>query len=115
MTRYSGLKVFLITALLSASDAYALIQSKCTVNGEPVECPEWFLNSGWIIFPFFLLFFLFSAVALVFWVWMLIDCLKSSRSDKVVWVIVLLFGNFLGALLYFFLARNKDEQAQRPV
>lgn len=46
----------------------------------------------------------------VFWVWMLVDCLKKNfknNIDKLVWVIVLLFTNILGAFLYYFLVKRK--------
>lgn len=55
------------------------------------------------IFPFILFFF-------IFWIWILIDCIKSNLkdNDKLIWVLVILFFNFLGALLYlFFVKLNK--------
>lgn len=44
----------------------------------------------------------------VFWLWMLIDALTSSLPpvEKLIWVLVIFFLHFLGALLYFFLARG---------
>ena len=39
---------------------------------------------------------------------MLVDCLKNEPSegnDKVIWTIVILLLNFLGALLYFLVRR----------
>ncbi|MEM5853263.1 MAG: PLDc N-terminal domain-containing protein [Candidatus Aenigmatarchaeota archaeon] len=44
----------------------------------------------------------------IFWLWMLIDCLKRKKfEDKLVWILVLIFLNFIGALLYFFLVKSK--------
>lgn len=43
----------------------------------------------------------------LFGAWMLVDCLIHQKEDKLVWVIVLLFLNFAGALLYCFIARPK--------
>ena len=56
----------------------------------------------------FIVFLLVAIVASLFWVWMLIDCLTSSlaTTEKLVWVIVILFTHLLGALLYFFIARG---------
>jgi len=44
------------------------------------------------------------------WIWMLIDCLTNNGipgSEKVAWVLVILFTHFLGALIYFFVGRPK--------
>lgn len=46
--------------------------------------------------------------ALVLWVWMLIDCLKNEPSvgnDKVIWVLVIIFLSWFGALLYYLVRR----------
>ena len=44
----------------------------------------------------------------IFWLWMLVDALTSSLPpvEKLIWVLVIFFLHFLGALLYFFIARN---------
>lgn len=45
-----------------------------------------------------------------FWVWMLVDCLKYERpntTEKLIWIIVVLFGHFLGAVLYLYFRRTK--------
>jgi len=48
------------------------------------------------------------------WVWMLIDCLTNNGipgSEKVAWVLVMIFTHFLGALIYFFVGRPKRKTA----
>ncbi len=53
---------------------------------------------------------LFAIAAFVFWIWALIDCIKNTRlsdTEKVVWVLVILFLHFLGALIYLLAGRNK--------
>ena len=45
----------------------------------------------------------------IFWLCMLINCLKNPRLDsteKLIWVLVIVFLQFLGPILYFFLARE---------
>ena len=45
-----------------------------------------------------------------FWVWMLIDALRNKAltdNEKLLWVLVIVFLHFLGALIYFFVARSK--------
>ena len=49
----------------------------------------------------------------IFWLWMLIDVLSQQQDDKVVWFLAVFFLNFFGALLYFFIARNKRLAALR--
>ena len=60
-------------------------------------------------FPKFLLLLLIPIIA-VFWLSMLVDCLKGNRSDKVAWVIVILFLPLLGAALYFWIALGRSEK-----
>ncbi|MBZ5584928.1 MAG: PLD nuclease N-terminal domain-containing protein [Acidobacteriia bacterium] len=48
------------------------------------------------------------AVMLVFWLWMLIDCLTKepdAGNTKVIWVLVIVFTHIIGAALYFFIRR----------
>ena len=50
-----------------------------------------------------------SLAGFAFWLWMLIDAIKSkglSDGEKIVWVLVIIFLNFLGALIYFFAGRK---------
>jgi hypothetical protein len=53
---------------------------------------------------------LFALAAFAFWLWMLIDALKNkslSDNEKLVWVLVLVFTHFLGAVIYFFVGRRR--------
>ena len=62
---------------------------------------------------FFLLFLLVVILGFVFWVWMLIDCAtkESDRGNtKIVWVIIIVFTNLVGALIYFFVQRPQRLQ-----
>lgn len=69
---------------------------------------------------FFLLFAvlaLLSLALLAFWIWMLVDCAqapeKPGSNDRVVWILVLVFTTWLGALIYFFVARQPRLAARR--
>ncbi len=47
-------------------------------------------------------------IASIFWVWMLVDCATKEPdqgNDKVVWILVILFTHWVGALLYFLIRR----------
>jgi hypothetical protein len=49
-------------------------------------------------------------LATIFWIWMLIDCIQNGRlqsTEKIVWVLVILFLHFLGALIYYFVGREQ--------
>jgi len=70
--------------------------------------------AGIIIGTLGLLFFLIGGalalLATVFWIWMLIHAITNkglSDTEKVLWVLVIFFLHFLGALIYFFVARPK--------
>jgi Phospholipase_D-nuclease N-terminal len=58
--------------------------------------------------PLTLLLFALAILPFAFWVWMLIDCLSkepSEGNDKIIWGIIIFFGNFIGAILYYFVRR----------
>lgn len=51
--------------------------------------------------------------ALVFWVWMLVDCLKyesSEGNDKLVWVVAIVVTKLFGAILYYFMRRRARQR-----
>lgn len=52
-------------------------------------------------------FLILLIASFVFWLWVLVDCLVNQQEDRIIWVIVILFLNLLGAILYFFIARSK--------
>jgi hypothetical protein len=57
-----------------------------------------------------LFFVLLGILAFVFWIWMLVDCIRNHRltsTQKIVWVLVILFLHDLGALIYFFAGRER--------
>ena len=46
----------------------------------------------------------------VFWIWMLIDCLMNPRlqgTEKIVWVLVIIFLHWIGAAIYYFVGRRR--------
>jgi len=52
---------------------------------------------------------LFFFIPLILWIWALIDCLKSefNGSNKIVWVIVIIFFPVVGPILYFLIGRGQ--------
>lgn len=58
---------------------------------------------------FVLIFVLLGLLAFVFWVWMLVDAIRNPKLDgtqRIVWVLVVLFLHVLGALIYYFAGRE---------
>ena len=57
---------------------------------------------------FTLISMVLSLLFFVFWIWMLIDCVKyepSTGNEKIIWVLVIVLLNGIGALLYYFIRR----------
>jgi len=70
--------------------------------------------------PIFFIFFIWGTIILImigitiFWIWMLIDLLKrdfptTKENEKIIWLLVLLFTYWLGALIYYFMVK-KDKK-----
>jgi Phospholipase_D-nuclease N-terminal len=58
---------------------------------------------------FFLPVGLFGILALVFWIWMLIDAIQNpslSGSQRIVWVLVIILVPVLGPLIYLLAGRR---------
>jgi len=54
--------------------------------------------------------FCLAVLGTVFWIWMLVDCAtkeSSQGNEKLIWILIILFTHFLGALLYFLVRRPK--------
>lgn len=56
----------------------------------------------------FLIFGLVGLVGTVFWLWMIIDCAANEPEQgntKIVWILILIFTHWVGALIYFLVRR----------
>jgi len=61
-----------------------------------------------------LLLFLLLICGFVFWICMLVDLsVRKDLKDKGVWALVLIAGNWLGAIVYFFASDRK--KGRQPV
>ena len=81
---------------------------------------------GGMILPFLLVLLIpiiwiaFCILVFVFWLMMLIDAIKNAPKDmKLIWVIVIIFTNIVGALVYYFIEKkekkNKTETKKEEV
>lgn len=71
-----------------------------------------FQMGNWMVWaiPFMLILIAIPVLLAAFWIWMLIDCITrnfSKSEDKIIWVIVIVFTTIIGALIYYFLVKNK--------
>jgi hypothetical protein len=51
-----------------------------------------------------------AVLSMVFWIWMLIHAIQNkglTDTEKIIWVLVIVFLHVLGALIYFFAGRPK--------
>ena len=66
------------------------------------------------VLGFFLIGGLIGLLTTIFWIWMIIDCITNAAitgTEKIVWLLVVILLHFIGALLYFFLARGNRRGA----
>jgi Phospholipase_D-nuclease N-terminal len=52
----------------------------------------------------------FALLAFGFWIWMIVDCVQNpylQGTDKIVWLLVIIFLHFIGALIYYLVARRR--------
>lgn len=59
---------------------------------------------------------LLGALLFIFWLLMLIDCLKRDFKkdyEKVVWVLVMIFLHILGAIIYYFVVKVSDKRVAK--
>jgi hypothetical protein len=59
---------------------------------------------------------IFGLLFLAFWIYALVDVVKSDFKDpnmKLIWIIVLLFANPIGPFVYFGLAKNQKGSRRR--
>jgi len=64
-----------------------------------------------------------AALLFVFWLWMLIDCLKrpdgmfaaGGNNAKLIWILVIIFTGLIGALIYYFLIKKADTQNDKLI
>jgi len=55
-----------------------------------------------------LMFIVWIAVV-AFWIWMIVDAAKrtfKNDAEKIIWIIVIVLANWLGALVYFIVVRQ---------
>jgi len=74
----------------------------------------------WFFGPFFAFFGLFTLAGFILWIWALIDCVRVpddsmfQSGNKLVWVLIIVFAHFIGAILYLLIGRPKAGATPEP-
>jgi len=61
-----------------------------------------------------LLFMVIPVLASIFWIWMIVDCATrnfKSKSDKMIWVLIIILAHIIGAFIYYFVIKRKEKKA----
>ena len=73
-------------------------------------------ETGGVVLPFILVLLIpiiwiaLCILFFVFWLMMLIDAIKNAPKDmKLVWIIVIIFTNIIGAIVYYFVEKRKKK------
>jgi NADH:ubiquinone oxidoreductase subunit 6 (subunit J) len=69
------------------------------------DFPIW----GIIGVVFMLIVFALAVLIFVFWVLMLVNCIKrkfKSENDKLIWALVIIFLGVLGSVIYYFIVKK---------
>jgi len=62
---------------------------------------------------FTLIILILAVFVFIFWLSMLINCMKrkfKESSDKIAWILVIIFLGIIGALVYYFIVKTKDKR-----
>jgi hypothetical protein len=52
--------------------------------------------------------------AFILWIWALVDCISNEPSegnDKIIWILVIVLANWIGALIYLIVRRPQRRAA----
>ncbi|MFP4111715.1 MAG: PspC domain-containing protein [Candidatus Woesearchaeota archaeon] len=60
-------------------------------------------------------FGLFGLAAFIFWIWSLIDCIRSDlkTDEKLLWVLIIVILNFVGSVIYLVVYKNQGKHLTR--
>lgn len=68
------------------------------------------MGAGIAVILLLLIVVILAILSFIFWVMMLIDCVRRDFKDKLVWVIILIFASGIGAILYYFIVKKADKK-----
>ena len=93
--------------VLSSFALFALsLQTALAQNIQPLAAPEPEAAPLWVTLVA-VLFGLLGLFLFVFWIMMLVDAIKNQTENKALWVVIIIFLGWLGAIIYYFAAKKK--------
>ena len=93
-------------------------KSKCTVNGEEVDCEKvWggVKKAAGFFGGIAILFIVVSIAASIFWLFMFVHAAIKPIENKALWLVLLLFFNIIAAIVYYFVVKKEFDKQQTPV
>ena len=66
----------------------------------------------------FIIMVLLGLLMQISWIWMLIDCIRNEvnkNNERVIWVLIMVFFNVLGAVAYFIFRYSKRKMMRSKV
>lgn len=100
------------SALLFATNAAALAQTTCRVNGREVPCDELGAAAAGFGLAFVAVMGLVGLAGMIFWILMLVHAAQHPVENKAMWIILMVFTGIVGSLIYYFVVkRPMDKQA----
>ena len=100
------LKTILGTLALLLTNLSLAFAATCQVNGQDVPCDQ---VSPWL-FAFPVIMVIIFIPLIYFWIKMLIHAIKYQKENKIVWVLVILFLQILGAAIYYFVEKKPADK-----
>lgn len=95
----------LLLFVLSVQNTFAA--ASCTLNGESIPCDQ---MPRWPLAIFIVMGILFVPL-MIFWIKMLIHVMRYQPEDKkIVWFLIVFFGQLVGAIVYYFAAKKDAEE-----
>jgi hypothetical protein len=100
----SGLNVYFIFKQIGSDENLEIIDSNIVDSLTPFSFDD---IASFLYQPVFLVTVLISLVLFIFWVWMLIDAIKYQKDDRTMWLLIIIVGQTLGAIVYYFVQKRK--------
>lgn len=83
--------------------------STCTVNGQKVPCDQALKEVGAFAGTALVIFLVWIAIVLaatVFWLLMLVHAATHPIQNRAMWILIIVFLNLLGAIVYYFAVKR---------
>lgn len=71
-----------------------------------------FAGVALLILALWLFFVVIGILAFIFWIFMIVDVVQrkfKNETDKIVWVLVVIFLHIIGALVYYFVIKRENK------